>query len=254
MMKSDSDLQPASIDFDSYEPAYVQLANIMRRQIAAGVYRPGDRLPSETELCQRYQLSRMTVRRGIDILADQGVVITSQGRGTFVKPWALGAATFHLQQLQSIFSDQDQAVVKLLEARILRADARIARKLAIVAGDRVIYIRRLLYLKGEPAIYHREYLIYDPARPIVETEMETTSLRGFFDGSDGRGLKRGELSVEVAMLDEQEMILLSSPLPAAFLLEHVFYDFDDRPASWGMFLCRSDRLRFVTTVGIQAKP
>jgi GntR family transcriptional regulator len=252
-MKSRSDLPFAAIDSDSYEPAYVQLANILRQQIAAGVYRTGDRLPSETELCQRYQLSRMTVRRGIDILVDQGVVVTFQGRGTFVKPWALGAAAFHLEQLQSIFSDQDQAMVKLLEARIQRADERVARKLATVVGSRVIYIRRLLCLKGEPAIYHREYLVYDPAKPIVETEMETTSLRGFFDGSDGTGLKHGELSIEAAMLDQNEMTLMGSPTPAAFLLEHVFYDFDDRPASWGVFLCRSDRLRFVTTVGIQVK-
>ncbi len=242
-----------SIDLQSYEPAYVQLSNILRHQIAAGVYRPGDRLPSETELCRRYELSRMTVRRVINILSAEGVVTTSQGRGTFVRPWGLGAANFQLRQLQKLLSDQDHATVKLLEVRVMRANARVARKLAVPDGQKVIYIRRLLYLNDDPIVYHREYLVYDPERPIVEAEMGATSLYAFFDGSDAAGLKRGELSIEVAILDEEERHLLCSPVLGAFNLEHVFYDFDDRPASWGWFLCRSDRVRFVTTVGTSDK-
>jgi GntR family transcriptional regulator len=245
-----SNPRSAQVDLDSYEPAYVQLANILRRQIAAGTYRAGDRLPSETELCQQYALSRMTVRRVIKMLADEGVVRTSQGRGTFVRPWALGGATFKLKQLQSL-ADDGTAAVKILEARMVTADERVARKLAIRAGQKTIYIRRLLFLKDEPVIYHREYLVQDPKRPLVETAMEVTSLRGFFDGSDERdAFKRGEVSIQVTMLTEEESRLLRSPVPGAFLLEHVFYDFDDRPASWGWFLCRGDRLQFVTTVGL----
>lgn len=246
-----TDALSAQIDLESFEPAYSQLAGILKRQIAAGTYRPGDRLPSETELCQQYGLGRMTVRRVIKILADQGVVRTSQGRGTFVRPWALGGATFQLRQLQSL-SDDESATVKIIEARMVPADERVARKLDIAPGQKAIYIRRLLYLKEEPVIYHREYLLRDPRRPSVEMAMEVTSLRGFFDGSDdGAGLKRGDVSIRVAMLTDEEARLLRSSVPGAFLLEHLFYDFDDRPASWGWFLCRSDRLQFVTTVGLQ---
>lgn len=242
---------PAHIDRGSYEPAYVQLVNILRRQIASGRFLPGDRLPSEAELCQSYQVSPMTVRRAINILSDQGVVVTAQGRGTFVKPLELGAATFHLQQLQSSYCTEDVATVKLLEARTTPSDARVARKLAISPGERVIYIRRLLLLKGEPTIYHREYLIYDPALPIVEAEMEVTSLRGLFDCTGATGLKRGELTVEATVLNEEESHLLATTGGAAFCLEHIFYDFADRPVSWGWFICRGDRLRFATTVGIE---
>ncbi len=250
----ETDTRSAQIDLDSFEPAYSQLANILRKQISAGTYRPGDRLPSETELCQQYGLSRMTVRRVIKMLADQGVVRTAQGRGTFVRPWVLGGATFQLRQLQS-FSTDETATVKLLEARMVPADERAARKLALRPGQKAIYMRRLLHLKDEPVIYHREYLVPDPKRPIVETAMEVTSLRGFFDGGDdGASLKRGEVSIQVAMLTEDETLLLRSTTPAAFLLEHVFYDFDDRPASWGWFLCRSDRLHFETTVGLRDQP
>jgi len=238
------------IDRDSYEPAYNQLVNILRHQIAAGIFRPGDRLPSEAQLCGRYQVSPMTVRRAINILVDQGVVSTAQGRGTFVKPPELGTATFDLQELQSLFSDE-RTTARILEAWPVSATERAARKLAIPVGTRVIYIRRLLCQEGAPVIYHREYLIYDPTLPTVEAELEVTALRDLFDGSGGAVLKKGELIIEATVLDEEEARLLQAPVgAAAFSLEHTFYDFDDRPASWGWFICRGDRLRFRTTVGI----
>ena len=241
---------PETIDRDSYEPAYAQLANILRRQVAAGVFRPGDQLPSEAKLCESYEVSPMTVRRTINLLAEEGVVSAIQGRGTFVKALELGRAAFDLQELQDLFNDPAMAV-KLLDVRIVSANERTARKLDLTVGDKAIYICRLLAVNGEPAFYHREYLIYDPTRPIVEAETEVTALRGLFDGTGSAMLKRGELSVEACLLNEDEARILQAPLPmAAFYLEHLFYDFDDRPVSWGWFICRSDCLRFTTRVGI----
>jgi len=239
------------IDRNSYEPAYAQLANILRRQIAAGVFRPGDQLPSEAQLCRRYGVSPMTVRRVINILADQDVVSAEQGRGTFVKPLDLGTAAFHLDELQRLFRDEERTKVKLLEVGIALADERTARKLAIKAGQRTVYIRRLISRQTEPVLYHREHLIYDPTRPIIEAEMEVTALRGLFNGS-GSALKRGDLTVEATVLTEEEAQLLQSLVMAAALrVEHIFYDFDDRPVSWGWFICPGDRLCFTATVGMQ---
>ena len=234
----------------SYEPVYSQLVNILRQQIAAGALRPGDQLPSESQLCTRFKVSPMTARRAINILADQGVITTEPGSGTFVKAVGLGAAKFHLQELQTLFSD-GLTTVKLLAARVALADERIARKLAIPVGKRVLYLRRLLSRNGEPTFYHREYLVYDPTRPLVEAEMGVISLQGLFEGSGETILKYGDLSIETTILtDEETQMLQVPPLTAAFYLEHVFYDLDNHPISWGWFICRGDRLRFTTTVGI----
>ncbi len=242
---------PGEIDRDSFEPAYYQLVNILRRKVAAGVYRPGDRLPSESELCHQYQVSSITARRAIKILVQQDVADTVPGRGTFVKSPKLGTATFDLLELQSIFGD-DRTAVRILGAWSVSADERTARKLAVPVGTRAIYIRRLIFREGIPVIYHREYVIYDPTRPTVEAEMEVTALRGLFDGSGGTALKHGELSIEATVLNEEESSLMQSPQgAAAFRLEHTFYDFDERPTSWGWFICRGDRLRFKTSVGIR---
>ncbi|MCX6066474.1 MAG: GntR family transcriptional regulator [Chloroflexi bacterium] len=240
--------ETASIDRDSFEPAYAQLANILRQSMAEGLLRPGDQLPSEAQLVKRYGVSPMTVRRSINILVDQGVVIAEQGRGTFVKPVAMKAATFHLGQLENLFGG---ATVQLLEARIVAADERVARKLAIKEGKRTIYIRRLLWNNDEPAFYHREYLIYDPTRPIVEAELEVTALQQLFSGSSESLLKHGEINIESTLLDEEEACLLKTPQPmAAFCFEHLFYDFDNHPVSWGWFIGRADRMRFTTQVGL----
>jgi DNA-binding GntR family transcriptional regulator len=241
----------ATIDRNSYEPAYAQLVRILLGQIAAGVFRPGDRLPSEAQLCERYGVSPMTVRRVVNILTDQGVVIAEQGRGTFVKPLELGTATFDLDRLQQFFRDKGQSTVKLLEVRITSATERTARKLVIEVGNRTVFIRRLIFQGEEPVLLHHEHVIYDPARPLVEAEMGVTSLRGLFSGGGGSDLKRGDLTIDATVLTEEEAALLHSEVRVpAFRLEHIFYDFDDRPVSWGWFICSGDRLRFTATIGI----
>ncbi|NIM93081.1 MAG: GntR family transcriptional regulator [Anaerolineales bacterium] len=239
-----------AIDRDSYEPAYAQLVRILLGQIAAGMFRPGDRLPSEAQLCKHYGVSPMTVRRVINILTNRGVVTAEQGRGTFVKPLELGTATFDLDRLQQLFRE-GQSTVKLLEARITSATDRTARKLAIEIGDRTVFIRRLIFQGEDPMLLHREHVIYDPVRPIVEAEMEVTALRGLFNGGGESDLKRGDLTIEATLLTEEEAIPLQSETGApAFRLEHLFYDFDDQPVSWGWFICSGDHLRFTATIGI----
>jgi len=243
--------QTASIDRNSYEPAYAQLVNILRHSMATGILRPGDQLPSEAQLCERYSVSPMTVRRAINTLVDQGIVLAEQGRGTFVKPVAMGEAVFNMRKLQNLFGDTEHTTVNVLETRIVKADERIARKLAIKIGQRTIYFRRILRRDGLPALYHREYLVYNPNLPIVEAELEVTALRRLFNGSGETILKRGDISLEATLLTDEEAQLLQATQPmAAFCFEHLFYDFDDRPISWGWFIGLADFLHFTTQVGL----
>ena len=143
------------------------------------------------------------------------------------------------------------ADVNLLDVRIVSADKRTARKLQLIEGDPTIYIRRLFTREDKPIFYHRAYLIYDPTRPIVEAEMDVTTLRGLFTSTDHTMLKRGQLTIEATIMNEEEAKILQTTLPAAaFYLEHLFCDFEDRPISWGWFIFHSEHLRFHTQVGI----
>ena len=239
------------VDKESYEPAYLQLANILMRQISEGVYRPGDLLPSEAQLVRLHGISPMTVRRSINLLSDKGVVIAEQGKGTFVKHLELSSAKFDLQELQDLLSNGEDADVKLLDVVVTMANERIANKLKIPLNAPTIYIRRLFKENGQPIFYHRAYLVYDPRRPIVEAEMDVTTLKGLFMHNENTLLKRGQLTIDSVMMNEEEAELLHTSIPsAAFLLEHLFLDFNDRPVSWGWFIFRSDSLHFTTQVGI----
>jgi DNA-binding GntR family transcriptional regulator len=236
----------------SDQPVYVQLAESMRGKILAGIYQPGEKLPSENMLVEMYKVSPMTVRRAINLLASQNIVATARGSGTFVKEVELGSASFYLQDLKELFSSNAATTVKLLEARFKRADQRVARKLRIQEGERAIFIRRLLLVDGEPAFYHRGYLVNDPNRPVVEAELEVTDLKGLFQGTGSSLIKHGDLYLESTLLDDEEVRLLRLCTPAVgMLLEHIFYDFDDQPVSWGWFVCASARLRLHTRVGIE---
>lgn len=239
------------ISRESYEPAYVQLSNILQRQMAAGIYSPGDQLPSEAELRRGYEVSQMTVRRAINLLSDLQMISTVQGKGSFVKRLDLGNAVFRSTEIKNLFSSSRATSVELLGAHIVAANEKIAGKLALGQGEQTIYIKRLILVDEKPAFYHRAYLVYDPYQPIVEAEMEATFLQGLFNGSESKILKRGELKIEAVTMDAEEARALQKPHPtAAFSLEHIFVDFEENPVSWGWFICANDCLRLTTSVGI----
>jgi DNA-binding GntR family transcriptional regulator len=244
-------MSPKKINRAAFEPAYLQLINILREQISKGLFRAGDCLPSESQLCKTYKVSPMTVRRAINALIEQGVVSTVQGRGTFVRPLQLSTVAFGLDQFQRLFTEGADTRVKILEAGIVSADAERALKLRQPEGSRIILIRRLIARGEEPLIYHREYLVYDSGRPVVEAEMEIASLHGLFAGGEASTIKWGELSISTVVLSEEAAgVLKSESGKPAFHLEHLFYDFDEQPVSWGGFICRGDVFKFNAIVGI----
>jgi GntR family transcriptional regulator len=241
------------IERDSFEPAYAQLARILRARIADGEFHAGDRLPTEAQLMRAYGLSPMTVRRAIKILVDERAVSATPGRGTFVEAASIATAAFDLSSFRGLLADPE-VTVKMLAVRIAPASGRVPRMLDVAPGARVISIRRLLSRDRRPLLFHREWLTYDPRRPVVEAELGVTALQDLFEGSGVTGPKRGRLALEATVLrDEEARQLQAEPGEAAFLLEHQFFGFDDQPLSWGVFVCRAGLLRFETTVGFEAR-
>lgn len=242
-----------TIDRNSFEPAYIQIVRIVTEQIADGRLRPGDQLPSEGQFKKQFGVSSMTIRRSINILVERGLINTSQGRGTFVRPLDIGGAVFKLQELKNQWTEEGETAVRLLEARIIRATAEVAGKLALSPGEQAIHIRRLVLQAGVPAMYHREYVIYDPRRSLVEAQLQITSFEGLLRGSGGEGLRGGQIAIDAISLSEEESsVLQQTEGSPAFRLEHAFYDFSDRPVSWGWFVFRSGSYRLTTQIGADA--
>jgi DNA-binding GntR family transcriptional regulator len=232
------------------EPAYLHIANTVADRIAGGIYRAGDQLPTETQLREEFGVSPMTVRRAVNILLDRGLVTTTQGKGTFVRALDLDGAVFRLQELTDRWASGGSVEVRLLEASIRPVDERVAQVLGGDADDVVVFLRRLLLRDGEPLAYQTEYVAYDPTRPLIEAQLQITSLDGLLQSTGDEGLLSGELSIEAVSLDEEASTLLEVPIGSpAFRLEHVFEETVGKPVSWGWFLCRADQFRLSTRIG-----
>lgn len=236
------------------EPAYRRIARILGDRIIMGEYEPGDRLPPEPQLAAEFGVSVMTLRRSVRMLADRSLVSAEQGRGTFVRSLDLGRAVFGLHQWAEQVA-HDSVQVKLLQASSQPATEKVARVLGCRPGDRTLFLRRLLTRQGEPIMYHREHLVYDPRRPLVEAELRVTSLEGILQSASGAGIAGGRLKVmAIGLNDEEAHLLRDAPGGPAFCLEHVFTDAQSRAVSWGWFLCRADLFWLEAIVGAGSLP
>lgn len=230
-------------------PAYLRIAKAISDRVTAGQYAPGSCLPTGAQLCAEFHVSPMTVRRALQILENQGLVTGVQGRGTFVRCPGLGDSSFRLDPVAGDWLDET-AEIRLLTASMTRADEAVAAKLSLKVGDRVIYLRRLVLQQGNPAMYHTEYIIYDPRRPLVESQLQLTSLHAFLESGSARRFPRGELTLTAMQLDAENAEILGEKEGAlALRLEHVFQKEDRTPVSWGWFLMRAGLFRLRATIG-----
>ena len=192
----------------------------------------------------------MTVRRAVNILLDRGLVSTTQGKGTFVRAVDLGEAVFRLQEVTDLWTDDASVDVMLLGARIIPAEEQVASMLQLSPNDPIVFLRRLINRQGTPLIYQLEHLVYDEHRPLVEAELQLTSLEGLLHSAQAEGLPGGRLTIRAVSLDAEAagrlQVAEGSP---ALCLESLFQDFDGRPLSWGRFLCRADQFQLTTHIG-----
>jgi GntR family transcriptional regulator len=230
-------------------PAYVQIVNAISERVASGEYDSGSRLPSESQFCAEFGVSPMTLRRALLILADRGLIVTERGRGTFVRSFGLSDSVFTLEQLTGQLAD-GASDVRLLSASTVKAGDGLATMLDVNPHSRVVVLRSLLTREKTPAVYHTEYVIFDPRRPLVESQLQITALHGLLQSGRGRSFPRGEVTLSALSLDADSAEILAVPAgTSALCLEHLFRDAARRPMSWGRFLLRSDLFRLRASLG-----
>lgn len=240
---------PGRTEEEGALPAYLRIAQTLADRVNSGIYTAGSRLPSGSELCTEFGVSPMTVRRALSLLENRGLVLGVKGRGTYARPRDLADSAFRLDSLAGEWLDES-AEIRLLSAAMTKADERVAAVLNVEPGDRVIHLRRTVSSNGVPAMYHTEYIIYDPRRPLVESQLELTSLHAFLDSGGAQKFPRGELTLTAVKLDAESAAALGESEGAlALCLEHVFQESDHTPVSWGWFLLRAELFRLRARLG-----
>ena len=222
------------------QPGYRRIVETIAERIATGVYAPGGRLPSGSQLCTEFGVSPMTVTRALAVLKTEGLVSSVKGRGTYARSLDLSNSSFKLSSVAGAWLDGSPEV-RLLSVSMARADEKIAAKLLVQEGQRVVNLRRVVLYEGRPAMFHTEYVICDPERPLLESQLQLTALHAFLDSARGRRFPQGELKARAVGLDADSAQALEEPLGApALCLEHLFRDADGRPVSLGWFLLRAE--------------
>lgn len=161
-------------------PAYMRVMSHLQTKIRTGILAEGARLPSEQELEREYRVSRTTVRKALNLLANEGLIFIRQGQGSFVR-----AATGGGQNLNKItsfsetlrrFNHKGELSSRVLYLEEAGADAEQAELLEVDAGEPLFRIRRIMYVDGRP-VAHMTNTILKARVPTLDAEIITrTSL------------------------------------------------------------------------------
>jgi GntR family transcriptional regulator len=166
------------IDQSSTQPLYHQLYEILHEIILHKEWKPGEMIPAESELIELYQVSRITVRRVLDMLVKEGLVYRQRGRGTFV---AHPTLEHGLTRIVSFTEDMRQRGFmpgnKLLFTGLIPADAEIAGNLQVPIGEEMVQVDRLRLADGEPMCVEQSFLVHRHVPGILEHNFVMNSLR-----------------------------------------------------------------------------
>jgi GntR family transcriptional regulator len=244
-------MQGEIVDKNSILPIYYQLFKHFEKQIRGKQLQPGDALPTEMEIAARFGISRMTVRRAISELVSAGMVYTQKGKGTFVASPRLDSVVFNLN---NFYDEIRQKGMKphseLLEARIIKADEKLGRRLGIEVNTRCLYFRIVITADGEPLAYETKYTVYAKRTPILESELKDPSLSTLAAAhSDATPSSSKKVLMVSKTTEEEAQVLGVSPGTPVFLMIQTIFDDDSKIIAWGKSLYRGDRYKLTSYEG-----
>jgi GntR family transcriptional regulator len=206
------------LDRRSGAPFYVQLADTLRQRIRSGDLSVNEWLPSERELCEKYGVSRITVRRSLADLADENLIHTIPGKGSYV---AAPEYEDNLCPFNSFTEDMSQhgltAISRVLEARTMKASEEQAEKLKVLNGAELIVLRRLRSTVEDrrPIVIQTAWLPHHKVPGLLDYDLETRSLFEILRIEYRLTLARAvtEISARMPDADERRLLGIAGPTP-----------------------------------------
>ncbi len=252
---SSADVSSSAIAAPAFSPLYQQIKGLILNSLRVGEWKPGEVIPSEMELATRFRVSQGTVRKAIDELAGENLLIRRQGKGTFVATHAAQQVQFRFLKLvpdSGMPGSEGPAQRDIIEFRRTRATADVARALSLRTGDAVLQARRVLSFTGTPTILEDIWL---PATPFKGLSAERLA------SYSGPTYALFETEFNVRMVRAEEKIraepaigglehLLKVPLGTPLLsVERVAYTYDDAPMELRRGYYRTDTHHYHNTLG-----
>jgi GntR family transcriptional regulator len=228
----------------TFSPLYRQIKELVLQSLDAGEWKPGEPIPSEVELSARFGVSQGTVRKAIDELAGENLLVRRQGKGTFVASHSEPVTQFRFLRLHPNEGEREQPESRLLEVRRQRASSEVARVLDLKAGESVVYVRRLLVFGGTPIVLD-EISLPAPLFKGLDAQMLNAhegSYYGLYERQFGTRMIRAEERIRAVAADAEAASVLGVEKGAPLLcVDRTAYTYGDRPVEFRRGLYRTDQ-------------
>ena len=219
----------------AFSPLYQQIKGLILQSLQSGEWKPGGAIPSEMDLAARYRVSQGTVRKAIDELTLENLVVRRQGKGTFVATHAEQHVQFRFLKLvpdTGTPGSEGPAERNIVECRKTRASADIARALTLKTGDAVLQAQRVLSFAGVPTILEDIWL---PAAPFKGLTAERLAdyhgpMYALFETEFNVRMVRAEEKIRAEpAIDGREQLLKVEHGTPLLSVERIAYTYNDVP-------------------------
>jgi GntR family transcriptional regulator len=235
----------------AFSPLYLQIKGLILNGMQSGEWRPGEAIPSEIDLAARYRVSQGTVRKAIDELAAENLLIRRQGKGTFVATHAAQQVQYRFLKLMPDSGDlqsEGPAQRDIIDCKRQRANAEVARALSLRTGDSVLQARRLLSFAGRPTILEDLWLPGTPFKGLTAERLSQYHgpMYALFETEFGVRMVRAEEKIRAVLPDAEQAALLKVPKSTSLLsVERIAFTYNDVPMELrrGLYLTDSHHYR-----------
>lgn len=215
-----------------FSPLYRQIKRLLLASLEQGEWKPGEAIPSEFELAARFQVSQGTMRKAIDELAAENLLVRRQGRGTFVATHHEPRAQFRFLRLVPDHGEPVSAESRFLECKRARPPAEIAAALALRSNDMAVYVRRVLYFGGAPLVLDDIWLPASVFKGLTAERLAEYRgpLYGLFETEFDMRMIRAEERIKAIAAEDDAASALGVPVGSPLLLvDRISYTYGERP-------------------------
>ena len=235
----------------AFSPLYQQIKSLILRSLQAGEWKPGESIPSEMDLATRYRVSQGTVRKAVDELAADNLLVRRQGKGTFVATHAEALVQYRFLKLMPDAGDSSSegpAAREIIDCKRLRASIDVAKALALRAGEAVWQVRRVLSFAGRPTILEDLWLPGEPFKGLTAQRLRDYHgpMYALFETEFGVRMVRATEEIRAVLPDKAQRLLLKiEPNTPLLSVARVAFTYNDVPMEMrrGLYLTDTHHYR-----------
>ncbi len=227
-----------------FRPLYRQVRDMLIRRLVDGVWAPGDLLPSEMQLAAELRVSQGTVRKALDAMAAENLVVRQQGRGTFVSRHDDERIMFQFFKIVPDEGERAFPQSRILSVARSEATGEEAAALRTGPGGAVVRMRRLRSIAGRTAIAET---IAVPATLFPEIELMElpNNLYGLYTLHFGITISRSEERLKAVAATVQEADLMGlEPGAPVLAITRIAFSLDRTPVEWRRSLCSTEYVHY----------